>query len=67
MAIKFVIGEYRVLWEALTRYQSDLERLAVETSDEDDRLLVDDKLQKIDDMLRMISGAAKQDWDIELP
>ncbi|WP_343638134.1 hypothetical protein [Roseateles sp.] len=66
MAVKFVIGEYRVLWEALKRHQVELERESAATEDEDAQLLVDDKLQKIDDMLRSIALAAKADWDIDL-
>lgn len=66
MAVKFVIGEYRVLWEALKRHQVELERESAATKDEDAQLLVDDKLQKIDDMLRSIALAAKADWDIDL-
>jgi len=66
MAVKFVIGEYRVLWEALKRHQAELERESAATEDEDDQLLIDDKLQKIDDMLRSIAIAAKDDWDIDL-
>ena len=30
------------------------------------RLLIDDKLQKIEDMLRSVAVAAKEDWDIGL-
>lgn len=66
MAVKFFIGEYRVLWEALKRHQAELERESAATEDEDDQLLVDDKLQKIEDMLRSIAIAAKADWDIDL-
>nr|WP_297383613.1 hypothetical protein [uncultured Roseateles sp.] len=66
MAVKFVIGEYRLLWEALKRHQSELEKESAATENEDDQLLVDDKLQKIDDMLRGIAIAAKADWDIDL-
>lgn len=66
MAVKFFIGEYRVLWEALTRHQAELERESEATEDEDAQLLVDDKLQKIEDMLRSIAIAAKADWDIDL-
>lgn len=66
MAVNFVIGEYRLLWEALKRHQSELEKESAATEDEDDQLLVDDKLQKIDDMLRGIAIAAKADWDIDL-
>lgn len=66
MAVKLLIGEYRVLWEALTRHQAELERESEATEDEDARLLVDDKLQKIEDMLDSIEIAAKADWDIDL-
>ena len=64
MSVKFVIGEYRLLWEALKRHQSELEREFAVT--EDNQLVVDDKLQKIDDMLRSVAIAAKADWDIDL-
>lgn len=66
MAVKFLIGEYRVLWEALTRYQDELERESAALDGKDDQLLVDDKLQKIEDMLRSIALAAKADWDVSL-
>ena len=66
MAVKFFIGEYRVLWEALTRHQAELERESEATEDEDAQLLIDDKLQKIEDMLRSIAIAEKTDWDIDL-
>ena len=66
MAVKFVIGEYRVLWEALKCHQAELERESAAAEDEDDQLLIDDKLQKIDDMLRSIAIAAREDWDIDL-
>ena len=66
MAVKFVIGEYRLLWEALKRHQSELERESAATEDEDKQLLVDDKLQKLDDMLRVIAIAAEADWDIDV-
>ncbi|WP_431261828.1 hypothetical protein ACQ859_16340 [Roseateles chitinivorans] len=42
MSVKFVIGEYRLLWEALKRHQSELESEFAVT--EDDQLVVDDKL-----------------------
>lgn len=66
LAIKFVIGEYRVLWEALKRHQAELERESAATEGEDDQLLIEDKLQKIDDMLRSIAIAAREDWEIDL-
>lgn len=66
MAVKFVIGEYHVLWEALKRYEAELDKESDATEDEDAQLLIDDKLQKIDDMLRGIAIAAKADWDIDL-
>lgn len=62
MSVKFAIGEYRVLWEALKRHQSELER----ESTADEQLLIDDKLQELDDMLRGIAFSAKTDWGIEL-
>ena len=67
MAVKFVIGEYRLLWEALKRHQAELERLSASATSEDEQLLIDDKLQKIDDMFRTIALAAKADWDLALP
>lgn len=66
MGIKFAIGEYRVLWEALKRHQAELERESAATQGEDDQLQIDDKLQKIEDMLRSIAIAAKEDWEIGL-
>ncbi|WP_431051737.1 hypothetical protein [Roseateles sp. L2-2] len=66
MAIQFVIGEYRLLREALKLHQSKLQRESEAIEDEDEQLLVDDKLQKLNDMLRGIAIAAKADWDIDL-
>ncbi|ALV07508.1 hypothetical protein [Roseateles depolymerans] len=66
MAMNFLIGEYRVLWEALKRYQTELAVLSDSATDEDAQLLADDKLQKIEDMLLGIAVAAKSDWEIDL-
>jgi len=60
-----IISEYRILWEALKNYETKLEKMSTMTTDEDQELIYDEKLQDVEDALKSIEFSAKRDFDLE--
>ena len=54
------------MWEALQFYADRLEKLSSMSTDEDQRLKFDEKLQDLDGVLRTIQHAAKRDYELDL-
>jgi hypothetical protein len=61
-----VAGGYHALWEALRHYKERLEKMAAMTTDEDQQLKYDEKVQDMDGLLASIKLAAKNDHQLEL-
>ena len=66
MPVRFIVSEYNLLWEALRHYRQHLAHVSASSSDEDEQLLVDENLVKLDGMLKDEHMAAKQDWGLNL-
>ncbi|MBB3192642.1 hypothetical protein [Roseateles terrae] len=64
--IRLIVSEYNILWQALKRHQQHLEQVSATTQDEDEQLMADEDLQKMEYMLRDIQDAAKADWGLDL-
>lgn len=66
MAVNFIVGEYHVLWEALKHYEQHLLEISEHAQNEEDQILADDKLLKLEGMFKDVRDAARQDWQLEL-
>jgi len=64
--IQPLVSEYHVLWEALKQYEEKLEKLSSMSTDEDQQLKYDEKLQDIDGLLKSIKIAAMNDYELKL-
>lgn len=61
-----IVNEYHILWEALKHYEERLEKLSSMSTDEDQQLKYDEKLQDLEGLLRSIKIAAESDYQLEL-
>lgn len=61
-----IVSEYNILWEALKHYEKRLDKMSSMTTDEDQELIYDEKLQDIEGLLNSIKLAAKTDYDLDL-
>lgn len=61
-----IVSEYRILWEALKQYEERLEKLSSMSTDEDQQLKYDEKLQDLEGLLRSVKIAAQSDYQLEL-
>lgn len=66
MPVRFIVSDYNLLWEALKHYRQHLEHVSSSSSDEDERLFLDENLIKLEGMFKDVQMAAKQDWDLNL-
>ena len=64
--IRPIVSEYNLMWEALKNYEARLEKLSSMTTDEDQELKYDEKLQDMDGLLKNIKAAAKSDYGLDL-
>ena len=64
--IRPIVSEYNLLWEALKHYEQRLEKLSSMSTDEDQQLKYDEKIQDIEGILNSIKIAAKNDYQLEL-
>jgi CHASE3 domain sensor protein len=64
--MKFIVSEYRILYEALQSYEERLERLSSMTTDEDQELEYDEKLQDIESLIKALKISAKNDYALDL-
>ncbi len=61
-----IISEYHILWEALQHYEERLEKMSSMSTDEDQQLKYDEKLQDIENVLTSLKIAAKNDYQLNL-
>jgi 2-C-methyl-D-erythritol 4-phosphate cytidylyltransferase len=61
-----IVSEYNILWEALHHYKSRLEKLSSMTTDEDQEIMYDEKIQDLEGLLNSIKLSAKKDFDLML-
>lgn len=61
-----IVSEYHILWEALKHYEERLEKLSSMTTDEDQQLKYDEKLQDIEGLLSSVRIAAQSDYNLDL-
>ena len=64
--IQPIVSEYHILWEALKHYEERLEKLSSMSTDEDQQLKYDEKLQDIEGILKSIKVAAINDYQLDL-
>ncbi|VAW71119.1 hypothetical protein MNBD_GAMMA10-1643 [hydrothermal vent metagenome] len=64
--LNLIVSEYNILWEALKHYEKRLEKISSMTTDENQVLVYDEKLQDIDGLLKTIKLKAKNDYDLDL-
>lgn len=64
--IQPIVSEYHILWEALKHYEERLEKLSSMSTDEDQQLKYDEKLQDLDGLLKSIKIAAENDYELSL-
>ena len=64
--IQPIVSEYHVLWEALKQHEEKLEKMSSMSTDEDQQLKYDEKLQDIDGLLKSIKAAAINDYELKL-
>jgi len=60
------VSEYHILWEALTNYESRLEKFSEMSTDEEKQLEYDEKLQDIEGIKTSLAIAAKNEFELEL-
>ena len=61
-----IVSEYNLLWEALKHYEERLEKLSSMSTDENQQIKYDEKLQDIEGLLNSIKIAAKSDYELSL-
>lgn len=64
--IQPIVSEYHVLWDALKQYEEKLEKMSSMSTEEDQQLKYDEKLQDIDGLLKSIKVAAMNDYELKL-
>jgi hypothetical protein len=64
--IRPIVSEYNLLWEALKHYAERLEKLSAMTTNEDQQLRYDEKLQDMEGLRRSIKLAAERDFQLKL-
>jgi hypothetical protein len=64
--IKPAVSEYHILWEALNSFEARLEKFSSMSTNEDQQLNYDEKLQDIEGLKNSIVIAAKNDFKLEL-
>lgn len=60
------VSEYNILWEALKFYEEKLEKMSSMSTDEDQQLEYDEKLQDIDGLLKSIQISVMNDYELKL-
>lgn len=64
--IRPIVSEYRLLWEALKHYEERMEKLSSMSTDEDQQVKYDEKLQDIEGILKSLKLAALNDYELKL-
>jgi len=61
-----IVSEYCMLWEAIKNYEARLEKFSSMSTDDDQQLQYDEKLQDIEGLKKSLKIAAIQDYDLKL-
>lgn len=64
--IQPIVSEYHILREALKHYEERLQKLSSMSTDEDQQLKYDEKLQDIEGLLKSVKIAAMNDYQLKL-
>jgi len=64
--IQPIVSEYHILWEALKHYEERLEKMSSMSTDEDQQLKYDEKLQDIEGLLKSLKISAMTDYQLKL-
>lgn len=64
--IQPIVSEYHVLWEALKHYEERLGKMSSMSTDEQQRLKYNEKLQDIEGLLKSVRLAAQNDFQLKL-
>ena len=64
--MKFIVSEYHIIHEALKHYEERLDKLSSMTTDEDQEVMYDEKLQDIEGVLKALKVCAKNESDLDL-
>lgn len=64
--MKLIVSEYHIIHEALKCYEERLDKLSSMTTDEDQEVMYDEKLQDIDGVIKALKIAAKNDFNLDL-
>lgn len=64
--IQPIVSEYHILWEALKHYEEKLEKMSSMSTDEDQQLKYDEKLQDIEGLLKSLKISAMTDYQLKL-
>lgn len=64
--IRPIVSEYHLLWEALKHYEERLEKFSSMSTDEDQQLKYDEKLQDLEGILKSIKLVAMTDYGLDL-
>lgn len=66
MGTRFIPSEYRVVWDALTHYESYLEGRASGAESDDERLRLDELLEDVDAARKSLAAGAQADFELKL-
>jgi hypothetical protein len=61
-----LIKEYNILWEALIHYEKYLEQMSLSAPTEDEEVLLDEKLQDIENVRKTLQYGALNSYGVEL-
>jgi len=64
--LNLIVSEYNILWEALKHYRERLDKMSSMTTNEDQEISYDEKIQDIDGLLESIRISAKNKYDLDL-
>ncbi len=64
--IRPIVSEYHLLWEALQHYEERPEKISSMSTDEDQQLKYDEKLQDLEGILKSIKPAAMTYYGLHL-
>lgn len=61
-----LVSEYHLIWDALAQYEKYLENMSLSSSDEDEQLEIDEKLQDLINTKKTIQYGALNDHGLNL-
>ena len=63
---RFIPSEYRIVWDALTHYESYLENRASGAETDDERLKFYEFLEDVDGAKKSLAAGARNDFQLKL-